>query len=204
MKPPLPANEKRRLEVLWQYQILDTPPEAPFDDLAELAALVCDTPVALISLADEKRQWFKARVGITATETARDISFCAHAILQTEVLIVHDALRDPRFAGNPLVTGSPFIRFYAGAPLVTEDGLALGTICVIDRQPRDLTPSQVQALEILARLTLNQIKLRRQIQELSRVPIHRGANPGSHETDPNRPRTASGPGGSSGPPTPAA
>ena len=171
MNVPLPANEKRRLEVLWKYNLLDTPPEKPLDDLTELAACICETPIALISLVDEKRQWFKARIGVTQTETARDVSFCTHAILQKEVMIVPDALKDPRFAHSPLVTASPFIRFYAGAPLLTEEGCALGTLCVIDHEPRNLSEKQAKALKTLARVIVTHLELRRQIQELSRVPI---------------------------------
>jgi GAF domain-containing protein len=178
MKPSLPSNERRRLEVLWQHEILDTAPEQNLDDLTELAAFICDTPVALISLVDEKRQWFKARIGITATETARDISFCAHAILQKEVMVVPDALKDPRFATSPLVTGSPFIRFYAGAPLLTADGFALGTLCVIDHQPRELYERQIKALRTLARVIMSQLELRRQVRELSKVAIHQRAKAG--------------------------
>jgi GAF domain-containing protein len=172
MNTPLPANEKRRLEVLWRHEVLDTPPEQPFNDLTELAAYICETPIALVSLVDEKRQWFKARVGLTETETARDISFCAHAILQREVLIVPDAWRDARFANSPLVTAKPYIRFYAGAPLLDAEGLALGTLCVIDHKPRELKEGQIQALKTLARLVVSQLEYRRQIRELSRVPIH--------------------------------
>jgi GAF domain-containing protein len=173
----LPGNEKRRLEVLWKYNLLDTPPEKPLDDLTELATSVCETPIALVSLVDEKRQWFKSRIGLTQTETPREASFCTHAILQNEVMIVSDALEDPRFATNALVLGSPFIRFYAGAPLVTDEGCALGTLCVIDHQPRELSDKQVKALKTLARVIVSFLELRRQIQELSRVPI-RAKEPG--------------------------
>jgi GAF domain-containing protein len=171
MNVPLPTNERRRLEVLWKYNLLDTPPEKPLDDLTELAASICETPIALLSLVDEKRQWFKSRIGLTQTETAREVSFCTHAILQKEVMIVPDALKDPRFAHNPLVTASPFIRFYAGAPLFTEEGCALGTLCVIDHEPRQLSEKQVKALQTVARVVISHLELRRQIQDLTRVPI---------------------------------
>lgn len=160
-------NEKRRLKVLWQYEVLDTIPEALFDDLTELAASICEAPIALISLVDEKRQWFKAKVGTTLTETSRDVSFCAHAIQQPDLFIVPDATKDDRFARNPLVTSDPKIRFYAGAPLITADGYALGTLCVIDKVPRALRPEQKQALRILARHVVSQLELRRRSRELS-------------------------------------
>src|SRR5215471_123668 len=127
MRTPTVKNEKTRLNVLWQYEVLDTVPEALFDDLTELAARICEAPIALISLVDEKRQWFKSKVGTTVSETSRDVSFCAHAIKQTDLFIVPDATKDERFANNPLVTSDPKIRFYAGAPLITPDGHALGT-----------------------------------------------------------------------------
>ncbi len=167
MNAPLPANEQKRLKVLWQYEVLDTVPEELFDDLTELAARICEAPIALISLVDEKRQWFKSKVGATMNETARDISFCTHAITQQDVFIVPDATRDARFAKNPLVVSEPRIRFYAGAPLVTPDGYAIGTLCVIDKVPRTLTPDQRQALLILARHVVSQLELRRRSRELA-------------------------------------
>src|SRR5882672_5805633 len=142
-------NEKQRLKVLWQYDVLDTVPEEVFDDLTELAARICEAPVAMITLVDENRQWFKSKVGVTVNETSRDISFCAHAICQSDLFIVPDAMLDARFSHNPLVTSEPKIRFYAGAPLITPDGHALGTLCVIDKVPRDLRPDQKSALLIL-------------------------------------------------------
>jgi len=154
------------LSVLWQYEILDTVPEEIFDELADLAALICEAPIALISLVDEDRQWFKARVGTTLKETTRDISFCAHAILGTELFIVPDATKDERFKHNPLVTTKPKIRFYAGAPLVTPDGHALGSLCVMDKVPRTLREPQRQALQTLARHVITQLELRRHAREL--------------------------------------
>jgi GAF domain-containing protein len=159
--------EAKRLKVLWEYEVLDTVPEEVFDDLTELAARICEAPIALISLVDENRQWFKAKIGITLGETTRDISFCAHAIKQTDLFIVPDATRDKRFAENPLVTSEPKIRFYAGAPLITADGYALGTLCVIDKVPRDLLPDQRQALRILARHVVSQLELRTRTRALS-------------------------------------
>jgi PAS domain S-box-containing protein len=161
--PPRPANEPERLEALRRYEILDTPPEAAFDDLALLASQVCGTPTALVSLVEGDRQWFKARVRFDALETPRDVAFCAHAILGRDVFVVPDAAADRRFADNPMVTGEPKIRFYAGAPLVTSGGYALGTLCVMDREPRQLTPGQAEALEALSRQVVAQLELRRRM-----------------------------------------
>lgn len=167
MSAPTLGQEKKRLKVLWQYEVLDTVPEEVFDDLTELAARICEAPIALISLVDEKRQWFKSKVGTTVNETSRDISFCAHAIQQSGLFIVPDATQDERFVNNPLVRSDPKIRFYAGAPLTTPDGYALGTLCVIDKVPRDLRPDQKQALVILARHVVSQLELRRRSRELT-------------------------------------
>jgi GAF domain-containing protein len=169
MTTPVPKNEAKRIEVLWQYDILDTVPEEAFDDLADLAAKICGAPVALITLVDEDRQWFKARVGTTISETGRDISLCAHAIMQKDLFIVPDATLDQRFKKNPLVTADPKIRFYAGAPLITTGGHALGTLCVIDQVPRELTKDQKSALRILARHVMTQLELRRHSLELGRA-----------------------------------
>ncbi len=152
--------------MLWQYEVLDTVPEELFDDLTALAARICRAPIALISLVDENRQWFKSKVGTTLTETARDISFCTHAILQPDLFIVPDATKDERFAANPLVRTEPGIRFYAGASLVTPDGYALGTLCVMDRVPRQLEAEQQEALRTLARHVTSQLELRRRTRQL--------------------------------------
>lgn len=175
MTAPIPKNEARRLKVLWQYEILDTVPEEVFDDLTELAARICEAPIALISLIDEDRQWFKSKVGVTINETSRDISFCAHAIQQHDLFIIPDATKDSRFANNPLVTSDPKIRFYAGAPLITPDGHALGTLCVIDKVPRELRLEQQQALRVLARHVMTQLELRRHAKELTEVRTAREA-----------------------------
>jgi GAF domain-containing protein len=164
---PKPSNESKRLKVLWQYEVLDTVPEEMFDDLTELAASICEAPIALVSLVDEDRQWFKSTQGVSLRETVRDISFCAHAICQTGLFIIPDARKDPRFKNNPLVTGGPKIRFYAGSPLVTADGYALGTICVIDQKPRELSTAQKRALQLLSRVVVSQLELRRQVK----VPV---------------------------------
>ena len=160
IKPKLPANEPQRLNALRRYDILDSPSEQEFDDMVQVASLICDTPIALISLVDENRQWFKAKVGLDADETPRDLAFCAHAIHDTNVLTIENAIEDERFCDNPLVTGAPNIRFYAGAPLITEDQQALGTLCVIDSKPHSLKPEQIEALEKLARQVVRQMELR--------------------------------------------
>ncbi|CAN1212708.1 histidine kinase [Tumidithrix helvetica PCC 7403] len=171
-----PANEILRLEALQQCRILDTPSEQEFDDITSLAAYVCQTPIALISLLDKNRQWFKSRVGLDVTQTSKRVGFCAHAILQPDVMIIPDALLDERFADNPLVTDSPYIRFYAGAPLVTSEGYALGTLCAIDRVPRQLSPEQIDALKILARQVVYLIELRHNLADLDRVVLLRKSN----------------------------
>jgi anti-sigma regulatory factor (Ser/Thr protein kinase) len=169
----LPDNEAGRLAALRRYRILDTAPERAFDDLALLASHICGTPMALITLVDENRQWFKARVGVTNAETSRAVSFCTHAIHRRDLFIVSDALADDRFRDNPQVTESPHIRFYAGAPLVTPDGYALGTLCVADRKPRTLDADQRQALEALRRQVEAQLELRLKLIELEQALAER-------------------------------
>jgi diguanylate cyclase (GGDEF)-like protein/PAS domain S-box-containing protein len=163
MFAPLILDEPARLAALCRLDVLDTPPEPEFDDLTRLAAVVCGTPIALVSLVDACRQWFKSRHGLDAAETPRDVAFCAHAITQTDLFVVPDATADPRFRDNPLVTGGPKIRFYAGTPLVTADGHALGTLCVIDTTPRTLTAVQADALRVLGRQVVAQLALRQKL-----------------------------------------
>jgi signal transduction histidine kinase/DNA-binding response OmpR family regulator/HPt (histidine-containing phosphotransfer) domain-containing protein len=164
---PLPDDEAQRLAALRRYHILDTLPESDFDDLTRLAAEICGTPIALISLVDADRQWFKSRVGIASTETPRDIAFCAHGILQPDQLfVVPDARADDRFVDNPLVTSDPHVRYYAGAPLLTPDQQPLGMLCVMDRIPRDLTPAQCDALRVLGHQIVVQLEQRLKIVAL--------------------------------------
>jgi PAS domain S-box-containing protein len=169
MKARPPENETARLDALQRYAILDTLPEQEFEDLSRLAALICGTPIAMVSLVDADRQWFKSKVGLDASETPRDIAFCAHAILQPDVMVVPDALADERFRNNPLVTGEPHVRFYAGTPLITQEGYALGTLCVMDRVPRNMSPEQKDALKALGNLVVTQLELRRSVADLSKA-----------------------------------
>ncbi len=171
MKAPEPSNEAERLVALRGLGILDTPPEPAFDELANLAADVCQAPVALVSLVDGERQWFKSAVGypLEQRETPREVAFCAHAILHADLLVVPDACADVRFADNTLVTSPPGIRFYAGAPLITPEGHALGTLCVIDHRPRQLTDAQARALRTLSRQVTTQLLLRKQVADQARA-----------------------------------
>jgi PAS domain S-box-containing protein len=156
-----------RLAALDRYRMLDTGPETVFDDIVKVAAQICGVPMALISFVDDRRQWFKAAIGLNVSETPLSVAFCAHAIQEEETFIVTNAAEDPRFSGNPLVTGDPNLRFYAGAQLQTSDGFPLGTLCVLDRSPRELTPEQLQTLEVLARQVVTQLELRRALAEKS-------------------------------------
>lgn len=176
MKPGIPGNETQRLKALRSYEILDTLAEQAYDDITKLAAHLAATPIALISLVDEQRQWFKSKIGVTASETPRDVAFCAHAILTPDhPLVVEDATVDPRFADNPLVTGEMGVRFYMGVPLVTPEGHAIGTLCVVDRKAREPTRQQLELMEALARQVVTQLELRRHIAELQQLSGEREA-----------------------------
>jgi len=161
MKAPLPNNEADRLAALREYKILDTAAEKAYDDITALAAYICEVPIAVISLVDESRQWFKSKVGLNVQETPRDVAFCAHAILESEPMIIRDALKDARFADSALVTRAPHIRFYAGFPVASPEGFALGMLCAIDRKPRSLNARQKQAMEALSRQVMALLELRR-------------------------------------------
>ena len=168
MEPSLHPEEQARLAALREYKILDTAPEQAFDDLTLLASQICETPIALISLIDSGRQWFKSRVGLEVDETPRNQA-CAFAILQKDLFVVEDATKDPRFSTNPLVQSDPQIRFYAGAQLYSSDALPLGTLCVIDRKPRQLSGLQYRALEALSRQVQAQLELRQNLLELKQA-----------------------------------
>jgi len=161
------TDEQARLAALHRYRILDTEPEQRFDDLTLLASQICDTPISLITLIDSDRQWFKSKVGLDVDETSRGVAFCTHAIRQPGIMQVPDATGDARFRDNPFVTGEPNIRFYAGAPLVTPEGHALGTLCVIDVKPRTLSDGQLRALDALRRQVESQLELKRNLDELA-------------------------------------
>ena len=162
-----PVNEEQRLKALSEYRILGSKPEEVYDNITRIAALACNVPIALISLVDRERQWFKSRVGLDAQETPREHAFCAHAIYGDQVMVVEDASQDARFADNPLVTGAPNIRFYAGAPLITRDGHALGTLCVIGDEPRTISAQETRVLEALAQQAMTLLEYRRVSRDLS-------------------------------------
>lgn len=170
MLPPIPRDEASRLAALASCGVLDTAPEESFDDLARVASELCGTPVALVSLVDRDRQWFKARVRFDAVQTSRDVSFCAHALDRREPLVVPDTHGDPRFADNPLVTEGPRFRFYAGVPLHVDEGSAIGTLCVLDYVPRELTESQLASLRALARQIVRELRLRSELDRHTQRP----------------------------------
>lgn len=167
--PSITKNEYARIRALEEYHILDTLPEEDFDDLTKIASQICGSPIALISLVDQDRQWFKSHFGLDVQQTDRELAFCAHAIHQTDVFEIEDSHKDERFCDNPLVTGDPHVRFYAGAPLINPDGLALGTLCVIDHKPRKLTDSQRESLTALSRQVVNQLEIRKKNRELEEL-----------------------------------
>ncbi|MCS7005329.1 MAG: SpoIIE family protein phosphatase [Cytophagales bacterium] len=169
MKAAIPDNELERLNNLLSYNILDTPSEQDYDEIVSLASQICEVPISLITFVDKERQWFKAKIGIQACETSRDISFCAHAILQDEIFEIEDALQDFRFFDNPEVTGGIGVRFYAGAPLKTPESFNIGTLCVVDSKPKKLTLAQKEALRVLAKQVVAQLELRRQFQRLNQA-----------------------------------
>lgn len=169
---PLPADEALRLDALRSTALLDSAPEPAFDRITRLVARALDVPIALISLVDEERQWFKSRVGVEASQTPREQAFCAHAILETEPLVVPDATADARFADNPLVTGAPDIRAYAGMPIRTRNGQAIGTLCAIDNQPRRFTQEELDTLSDLAALAMKQVQMREAVEH-SRREVNR-------------------------------
>ena len=174
---PLPVDEAARQAALERYSVLDSPPERFYEDAATLAAAVCGTPIAMVSLIDNERQWYKAKVGVDTTETHRKDAFCAHAIMTPNApLVVNDALVDERFKDSALVTANPHIRFYAGAPLVTPEGYALGTLCVIDTAPREITAAQLAALEALSRTVASHLEQRRHIADLERLMLAKDAH----------------------------
>ena len=165
IKAPTPSNEAQRLKSLIDYQILDTLPEEDFDDLTKTASAICKTPIALISLIDKDRQWFKSSVGIDAKESSREISFCGHAIHENDLFLVRNALEDERFFDNPFVTEGIKIRFYGGAPLISSSGHAIGTICVIDQVSRELTEEQQMVLKTLSKQVVIQLELRKALKK---------------------------------------
>ena len=170
--PKIPDHESERLKALQSYDILDTLEEEDFNNLAKLASEICQTPISVISFVDSNRQWFKSAVGLNAKETSRDISFCGHAINNSnDILIIEDARNDLRFNDNPLVTGDPNIVFYAGTPLVDENGMALGTLCVIDSVPRKLSSAQLNTLQILSKSIVDLLKIRRQTKIIEKEKL---------------------------------
>lgn len=171
MKPAIiPQNEEERLKILNSYKILDTLPEEDYDDIVKIASSICSTPIALISLVDKDRQWFKSKQGLKVSETPRDFAFCAHSILNPdELLIVNDAKKDDRFSDNPLTTQDPNITFYAGAPLKVSEDHAIGTLCVIDNKPNDLNQTQKDALKLLSKQIVSLLDLRKRNNELKKA-----------------------------------
>lgn len=181
MKIKTPAQESERLEALKEYNILDTPSEQAYDDITRLAAFICNVPIALITFVDTDRQWFKSKVGLDVDQTSRDVSFCSQCILKPEMMVIKDTFLDEHFKNNPLVNLDPYIRFYAGVPLLSPSNQPLGTLCIIDREPRELSELQKNALESLARQVMMQLELRRVSSQLAaaldRIKIMEGLIP---------------------------
>lgn len=165
----IPSNEKERLDALRRYEILDTDAEIDLEEIVQLASAIYQTPISLVSLIDENRQWFKARLGLDVPETNRDVAFCSHVLLEEDMMVVENALEDKRFFDNPLVTSDPNIRFYAGAPLITSDGFKLGTLCIIDKQPHKLTEQQKFALKTLSKQVIKHFELSLQNKKLAQL-----------------------------------
>ncbi|MFZ6645201.1 GAF domain-containing protein [Undibacterium sp. TJN25] len=161
---PISDNDAERLAALYALLMLDTPPEERFDKIVSFAAAEFDVPIALLTLVDQDRQWFKSQLGLSACETSRDVSFCGHAILKPEIMVIRDALADERFADNPLVTGDPFIRFYAGAPLIMPSGHALGTLCIIDTRPRQMDQIELAIFSTLRDLAVQELSTRSEVK----------------------------------------
>ncbi|MDX2350305.1 MAG: ATP-binding protein [Porticoccus sp.] len=162
----VPENDQDRLKALYRYNILDTEEEQEFDDLAYMASYICQTPIAVITMVDENRQWFKSKIGLDVAETPRDIGFCSHVIHQKDLFIVPDTMEDERFHDNPIVLGAPHVRFYAGSPLITPDGHVIGSLCTIDNKPRELTSEQMTSLRSLSRQVISQMELRAHMKNL--------------------------------------
>lgn len=167
--PPKPSNEFERLKALRSFNIMDTEPDQFFDNVTALASYICGTSMALVTFIEEERQWFKSKIGLDSTETTRDEAFCAYAIHQSDTMVVSDPLLDERFSNNPLVTGNPNIRFYAGAPLMTSDGYGLGTLCVLDSKKIELSHDQLKALDELRDMTMKYMELQKGKQERARL-----------------------------------
>ncbi len=197
MSYPIPENEFERLNTLRGYGILDTHPEDRFDELTWLAASICGTPLSLISLIDEDRQWFKSKTGLELNHTPRVDAFCAHTIMSPELFVVPDASQDPRFAANPLVVGEPHIRFYAGAPLVAPNGHILGALCVLDQVPRQLSGDQLESLRILSQQVMAQMVLEKNLRDLkialqAREDLEQDMEKLIHELQESAPRKKAG------------
>ncbi len=182
MPAPRPKNEPERVKVLHHYGVMDSPPEEEFNDIVYLASKICEAPICTISFIDEERQWFKAKKGLTSCETRRDTAFCSHTILKDELLVIGDSTKDERFYNNPLVLGEPYIRFYAGAPLISPSRHKLGTLCVIDHRPRQLNSFQQRSLKVLAKqvVKLVELRFRNQLLQEKMLLIQKQKNTISH------------------------